>query len=311
MEVISKSTHFNFLKYRYYWIGVSWLLTLMTVYLWVTTGDEKFGVDFRGGTEVVVRFNKPVSVGDIRSGFDNGGVKDSIVQAFENGASDFSIRLSGDESTGEGKAKVEGILKTVAGDAGYTILKEDFVGPVIGEQIRRDAYYAVIFSLLTILIYVGIRFEWRFGLGGIIALLHDVIIAAGICLLTHRQFNAGILAALLTVVGYSINDTIIVYDRIRENLTKALKTGSKRKLHEQTSNDLMSIMNQSINETLSRTILTSMTAFVVCTTLWAFGGGAVSDLSFALMVGILVGTYSSIFVACPTVLAFHSEKKRK
>jgi len=310
MEVISKSTHFNFLKYRYYWIGISWLLALMTVYLWVSTGDEKFGVDFRGGTEVVVRFNKPVSVADIRAGFDNAGIKDSIVQAFENGTSDFSIRLSGDESSGEGKAKVDSILKAVAGDAGYTLLKEDFVGPVIGEQIRRDAYYAVVFSLLSILIYVGLRFEWRFGLGGIIALFHDVIIAAGFCLLTHRQMNAGILAALLTIVGYSINDTIIVYDRIRENLTKALKTGSKKKLHEQTRGDLMSIMNQSINETLSRTILTSMTAFLVCTTLWAFGGGAVSDLSFALMVGILVGTYSSIFVACPTVLAFQKDPRR-
>ncbi len=311
MEVISKTTHFDFLKYRYYWIGLSCLLALMTVYLWVTTGDEKFGVDFRGGTELVVRFEKPISIAEIRNGFDSGGLRDSIVQAFENGSSDFSIRLSGNEGSAEGKKKVDDILKSVSGGASFQVLKEDFVGPVIGEQIRRDAYYAIIFSLISILLYVAIRFEWRFGMGGIIALFHDVVIAIGFCLLTGRQMNAGILAAMLTIVGYSINDTIIVYDRIRENLTKALKTGSKRKLHEHSRSDLMSIMNQSINETLSRTILTSMTAFVVCTTLWAFGGGAVSDLSFALMVGILVGTYSSIFVACPTVLAFQPKKRAK
>ena len=309
MEVISRTTQIDFLKYRYLWIAFSACLLAMTAYLWFSKGDEKFGVDFRGGTELIVRFNDPVSVADIRKAFEGGGVSESIVQGFETGQKDFSIRLSGDESTTEGKKRVEGILKSIS-PAGYTMLKEDFVGPVIGEQIRKDAYYAIILSLIMIMVYVSARFEWRFAIGGVFAVFHDAIIAGGFCLLTDRPMSAGILAALLTIVGYSINDTIVIFDRIRENIAKATKANAKKNLANQSQTDLIEVMNLSLNETLSRTILTSMTAFFVVTTLWLFGGGAVSDLSFALMVGILVGTYSTIFIACPTVLLFTPTKRK-
>lgn len=306
MEVIQKNTHFDFLGLRWFFIATSVILTLLTAYLWFSMGDEKFGVDFRGGTELVVKFKEKVPAGDVRSAFEKGGVKDPIVQAFGDGDHEFSIRLDQGESTEEGKKKVKEILSGVNA-GGYELLKEDFVGPIVGEQIRRDAYYAIVFSLIAIMIYVGARFEWSFALGGIIALFHDVIWAAGFCLLTGRPMSAGILAALLTIVGYSINDTIVIYDRIRENVGKYQKLGNKRKQQGKKA-EMMEIMNLSVNETLSRTILTSMTAFLVCLTLWIFGGGAVSDLSSALTIGVLAGTYSSIFVACPTVLLFIRDK---
>jgi len=310
MEVISKNTHYDFLGWRWLFIAISCALTVMTAYLWFTTGDEKFGVDFRGGRELIVKFHGKTNVADVRDAFEKGGIKEPVVQAFGNSEEDFSIRLGEAQGGEEDKQKIRDIL-TKVNSAGYELLKEDFVGPIVGEQIRRDAYYSIFFSLIAILIYVGARFEWSFALGGIVALFHDVIWAAGFCLLTGRPMSAGILAALLTIVGYSINDTIVIYDRIRENIGKVYKTSSKTKKDPNNSRqDMIDVMNQSVNETLSRTILTSMTAFLVCLMLWLFGGGAVSDLSFALTVGVVAGTYSSIFVACPIVLMFRKDARK-
>jgi preprotein translocase subunit SecF len=300
MQVIKENTHIDFLGKRVFFIVLSLVLNTAALYLWFATGDDKFGVDFRGGTEVVAQFNEGVTVSKVREAFKAGGFPEAVIQAFEGNDNQFSIRLSEDQSTPEGKAKVKGILQTVT-PAGYTLLKEDFVGPVIGEQIRRNAIIALFLSLIAMQIYITARFDWRFAFGGIFALFHDVIITVGICLLMGKVLSAGILAALLTITGYSINDTIIVYDRVRENIAKYQKAAAKKK--GQPTLSLMEIMNISVNETLSRTILTSMTAFFVVATLWLFGGGAVSDLSFSLMIGILIGTYSSIFIACPVVLA--------
>ena len=299
MEILKEPTKFDFLGWRWVFILVTTALLAMTAYLWFGTGDEKFGVDFRGGTEIVARFNADTKASDIRNGFEEAGFKEVIVQAFENGLRDFSVRLSQDQSSEEAKAKVKAVLEK-AQPAGYTLLKEDYVGPIIGDQIRRDAYIAIFLSIIAILIYVGSRFEWEYGVGGIVALIHDVVIAIGFCLLTGVQLSAGILAAMLTIVGYSINDTIVIYDRIRENVAKHNK--AKKKVQEPTNAELTEIMNRSMNETLSRTILTSLTAFFSVTTLWVFGGGAVVDMAFALMVGVVVGCYSTIFIACPTVL---------
>ncbi len=303
MQIIKENTDYDFLGKRRFFIVLSLLLNLMAFILWFTTGDEKYGVDFRGGTELIVRFNEVVTAGELRESLKAGGFLEAIVQAFENSDRDFSIRLALDQSQAEKKEQVRAILQGLK-PGGYQLLKEDYVGPIIGEQIRKDAITALVLSLIAMQIYIGLRFDWRFGAGGIFALFHDVIITVGICLLAHKEMSAGILAALLTITGYSINDTIIVYDRVRENLTKSFKAaGGKKKGSTEVPSKLIDIMNLSVNETLSRTILTSMTAFFVVTTLWLFGGGAVSDLSFALMVGIVIGTYSSIFIACPIVLA--------
>ena len=308
MEIISSRSHFDFLGKRYVFYAFSALLLAMSVYFWVSLGERKYGVDFRGGTELLVHFNEDVHIEDLRSAFEKGGVHEPTVQAFEGSGRDFSVRLAQDQSTAEGKQMVRTILQGVR-PSGYELQKEDFVGPVIGEQIRKSALSAMILSLLAMFIYVTVRFEWRFSLGAIIALFHDAIIAVGCCLATGRPISAEILAAFLTIVGYSMNDTIIVFDRIRENIQKWRKNAGKKDSHrEGTRSWLIEIMNQSINETLSRTILTSLTAFFVVTTLYLLGGGAVIDLAFSLMIGVLVGTYSSIFIACPIVLAFEKRE---
>ncbi|MBP9838040.1 MAG: protein translocase subunit SecF [Proteobacteria bacterium] len=300
MELLKTKTQINFLGMRHVLITVSFLVLAMTFYLWVSQGDTKYGVDFKGGTELIVKFNEAVSAEDVRKAFSNVGLNEVAVQQFQ-GQNQFSIKLAQDQSGEAEKEKLKQILQSVK-PSGFELLKEDFVGPIIGEQIRKDALLALIFSLVAMLTYVAFRFDWRFGVGAIVALFHDVIFTLGFCLLAHKELSAGLLAALLTIVGYSMNDTVIVFDRVRENLTKARKNKSANKQKEDTK-FYIDIMNLSINETLSRTILTSMTAFLVVTTLWLFGGGAVADLNFALMVGILVGTYSSIFIACPFVLA--------
>lgn len=303
MKIFTHSTNFDFIGKRYIFLLLSAFLLGLSAYYWVTLGERKYGVDFRGGTELLVKFNEDVPIEDLRQAFENGGFHEPTVQAFEGSAREFSVRLADDQSHKEGKEQVQGILKSVR-PSGYTVQKEEFVGPVIGEQLRRSALWAMSLSLLAMFVYVTVRFEWRFSLGAIIALFHDAIIAVGLCLATGRPISAEILAAFLTIVGYSMNDTIIVFDRIRENIVKWRKTASKKEAErEGTRSWIIEIMNQSINETLSRTLLTSLTAFFVVFTLFLLGGGAVVDLAFSLMVGVVVGTYSSIFIACPMVLA--------
>lgn len=303
MKIFSGKTTFDFLGLQWWFIGLSAILLAMSAYYWVSLGDNKYGVDFRGGTEILVKFNESVPIEELRSAFEKGGIHEPTVQAFEGSSTDFSVRLAQDQSSADGKKHVREILQGVRA-SGYTLLKEDFVGPVIGEQIRKSALYALSLSMLAMFVYVCIRFEWRFSLAAIIALFHDALIAVGLCLATNRPISAEILAAFLTIVGYSMNDTIIVFDRIRENVQKWRKNAGKTEAaREGTRSWLAEIMNLSINETLSRTILTSLTAFFVVTTLFVLGGGAVVDLAFSLMVGVVLGTYSSIFIACPIVLA--------
>lgn len=310
MQVINEKTQFDFLGKRFIWVGFTLILLLGSLFLWFKQGDSKYGVDFKGGTEIVVRYNEDTSIADIRAAFNKAGFEDITVQNFENSSRDFTVKMSLEQGGTDAKEKFHSVLNSVK-QSGYTVLKEEFVGPIIGEQIRKDGLLAFLLSLVAMQIYIAFRFEWSFGVGGIVALLHDAVIAVGACLLMGMQLSVGILAAVLTITGYSINDTIIVYDRIRENLNKASKAASKKKVHQNEKQFLIDIMNKSINETLSRTILTSATVFFTALILWMFGGGAIADLSFALMIGVLVGTYSSVFVACPIVLFFQKEQNDK
>ena len=206
------------------------------------------------------------------------------------------LRLKGSGEGKEGK-QVREILSSEYGDK-YTLLKEDFVGPVIGDQIKSDGLQAIIFSIIGILIYISMRFEFRFALGAIMALMHDVIITTGIFILSGRELNAPVLAGMLTIIGYSLNDTIVVFDRIRENLMASRKEKGVMK-----KSRFIEILNQSLSQTLNRTVLTSITTLFVVLILWLFGGGAVSDLAYTLVIGVIVGTYSSVFIASPALLA--------
>ncbi|MCL4167099.1 UNVERIFIED_CONTAM: hypothetical protein GTU68_030530, partial [Idotea baltica] len=211
---------------------------------------------------------------------------------------EYSIRLKSDRD-----AKTAGRLKAAlsSSEAGaFEVLKEDFVGPIIGDQIRKDGLTAMAIALICILIYITARFEWRFALGAIFALVHDVIITTGVFVWSGHEISASVLAALLTIIGYSLNDTIIVFDRIRENLATPKNL------------PFLQLVNLSINQTLSRTVLTSVTTLFVVLSLWLLGGGAVSDLAYVLVIGVIVGTYSSIFIACTSVVMLddYGEKRK-
>lgn len=311
MELIKNTTKIDFMGMRYFSIGISWVLCGLAIWVWMSKGDDKYGIDFRGGNEYVVKFAKPVDSGVVRKGLSDGGFKEAIVQVFDNQSDQYSLRLGTQEQKNLTPA-VREILGKIP-DNSFQIIREDFVGPVIGEQIRRDALLAGVFGLAGIMLYVIARFNLAFAIGAVVALFHDAIIAAGATVLSGREVGAATLAAVLTIIGYSVNDTIIVYDRIRENLHFANKSTSAAKkagVSAIQSLNLAGIINLSINETLSRTIITSMTVVFVALTLWLFGGSSLSDLAFTLLVGLIAGTYSSIFVASPIVWGLERSKKK-
>jgi len=313
MAGIEPSTKIDFMGMRRAWIVISILLTAWCAYEWVSTGQNKFGIDFLGGTDVVASFEEEIGSTRIREALLNAGIKDSTVQAFETNsfggkAKEYSIRVKGVEKEGSANV-VKNALNSL--NAKYSVMREDFVGPIIGEKIKKDGYKAIIFAIIGLLIYISYRFEFVFAVGAIISLAHDIFMAAGIFLFFGGEIGASVLAALLTILGYSVNDTIIVYDRIRENLNLR-KTGKGVKVGDKSIRDftLSDIINLSVNQTLSRTILTSGTTLFSCLALWFFGGGAIADLAFVLTIGVITGTYSSIFIAAPVILGFSNPDRK-
>lgn len=313
MEVLTKTTNFDFMRMSTPAIVLSLALLFGSIYLWFASGDDKYGIDFRGGNEFVVQFKQDVPIAALRATLEKNGFTDAVVQSFEGRSDEFSIRVGARSSEDRGAQ----IRTTLAGFEGnsFEIVREDFVGPVIGQQIRDDAIIATIIALLVILVYVTIRFNFAFATGAIVAIFHDAIIATGATILAGKGIGAGSLAAVLTIIGYSVNDTIVIFDRVRENMVLAAKTGSAGKKGASSrlgKASLRDILNLSINETLSRTIITSLTVLFVCLTLWWFGGGAVSDLAYTLMIGVVVGSYSTVFIASPVVaLMIRSESSKK
>jgi len=315
MQILSKETNIDFIGRRHLLAFLSVCLTAFSIYIWFASGDAKFGVDFRGGFEYVVRFNGDVKLQDLRDHLKAGGFGEALVQNFEGGQREFSIRLKapGTDVVEETAKKVKSELSKIQGVT-FEMLKEDYVGPIIGDQIKRDGVKAFIVSLVAILIYVSVRFNFTWALGPILALIHDAVIATGATILSGIELSGATLAAVLTITGYSVSDTIIIYDRIRENLREKERGGSagKKGIGEKLkSMSLMEVMNFSINQTLGRTIITSFTVMIVCLTLWIFGNSSVSELAFTLLIGVIAGTYSTMFVACPTILALQKLKKDK
>jgi len=291
MEFIRPDTNFDFMGKWKLFLWVSWALIGVGVLSLVVRGGPRYGIDFAGGTVIQLQFTKPVVTKDIRAALKDVSGGTAIVQSF--GEDDeFIIQLEQSTEELEGLSKqVRDTLVTALGDDGIEVRRVEMVGPKVGKDLREKGLLAVLFSMGAILLYVWWRFELRFALGAILATLHDVLITIGAFSLFNKQFDLTTLAALLTIVGYSLNDTIVVFDRIRENLKKAGGKG-----------DIAALMNRSVNETLSRTILTSGTTLLVVIALFVLGGGVIHDFAFALLVGIVVGTYSSIYVASPVVL---------
>jgi preprotein translocase subunit SecF len=250
---------------------------------------QNYGVDFTGGSLVEVLFNKPVEVGELRSAL---GGQDAITQF--GGPGDFVIRapLAENRTIDEVAADVQQKLTAAMGEGTFTVQRKELVSPKVGGELQRKAAMAILFSFFITLIYLAIRFETRFGTAAVIATAHDILITLGFLAVMRMEISLTSVAAVLTIVGYSLNDTIIVFDRIRENLHK--KGARKR--------DLIELINESINETLPRTILTSGTTVAVLVALLLLGGAVIRDFTVVLIMGIVVGTYSSIFVASPALV---------
>ena len=299
-EIIRHDIQFDFMAKRKLWAGLSVLFIVVTFILLFTKGLN-YGIDFRGGAEVQIKAPATWDIGKVRNALSDGGLKNFKVQQIGVPTdSQYLVKTEGDESTMNAvKETVDGILKkeVQAGET-YRIEKTDVVGAAAGASLRMSGILSMLYALICILIYVAIRFDARYAPGAVLALFHDTVIVVGVFILTQKQFDLQILAAILALIGYSNNDTIIVFDRIREEL------------HANPSMNIVAVVNKSINETLGRTVLTSLSTFLTVFSLWIFGGKALEDFAFTLMVGIIVGTYSSVFIASSLVV-FITEYQQK
>jgi preprotein translocase subunit SecF len=295
MEFIKSGTNFDFVGKMKIALACSLAVIIIGMASIVWHGGLNYGIDFAGGTLVQIKFQKEPSADAIRSAFTPIGLENSIIQSFgENEVVIRTAELSSDQRGLSGK--IEDALTAVYGKDSFEIRRVEVVGPKVGSDLTRKAILALVFSWIGMLIYIAWRFEFRYAVGGILALIHDVIITVGVFSLLNKEFDLNIVAALLTIIGYSINDTIVIYDRIRENVRKNVKQS------------LRDIINLSVNQTLSRTILTSFTVFLVVAILFFFGGAVIHDFAFALLIGVVVGAYSTVFIASPIVLAFEKIK---
>ncbi|MFH2092869.1 MAG: protein translocase subunit SecF [Pseudomonadota bacterium] len=339
MQIIKSDINIDFIGKQKYGFILSALLILISIGSLIVHNGPNYGIDFVGGTLIQVKFAQPVDVGKIRSALTDLGFNDASVQNFgQAGENEFLIRTSSPEASGQGLSdKISEAIKLSTGIM-PDIRRTEMVGPQVGKDLRKSALLAIFYSLLFITIYISGRFElkWilsgvtagslmtavyflsifnvsivfliagslivtlilfkvlqlKYAMGAIVALLHDVLITVGIFSILNLDFSLPIIAALLTIIGYSLNDTIIVFDRIRENVKG-----------EKNMEALPLLFNRSINETLSRTILTSATTLIVLFALYFLGGEIIHNFAFAMIIGIVIGTYSSIFVASPIVLA--------
>ena len=342
MEFIKPGINFDFVGRRKFAFILSLVLILVGLAGIIWRGAGLYGIDFAGGTIIQLRFSNPTNADKIKEGLKPLGLQRSAIQSFGGDAENvFLIRTDVSRSELANLSKeVKDSLERTYGDNTVAVERVEMVGPKVGKDLRQKALLAIYYALLFIAIYISGRFElkwmaglimagalilgvyvlrsvgmsipmlimaalvitmaccWvlrlKYALGAVIALIHDVMITVGAFALTNKEFDLTVVAALLTIIGYSLNDTIIVFDRIRENLLKARKR------------DFGEVVNSSINQTLSRTILTSGTTLAVVTTLFILGGGVIHDFAFALMVGVVVGTYSSIFVASPVLIAWQA-----
>ena len=285
MQIFSKDKTYDFMGKSNVFISIS-LVLILASYFFLYTKGLNYGIDFSGGTVVQVKYDKKAPIKKIRESIAKDKVFANATITEFGSPEEIVIRFattSGNVSTDAGD-KIKNLLK---GTGNFEIRRVDIVGPKVGGELREKGMMAMVMSIIVILIYVGFRFEWRFALASVLALVHDISIAMGAIALFQVDFNLDVLAALLTLLGYSLNDTIIVFDRIREGM------GDTKDMN------LFNVINDSVSKTLSRTILTSLTTFFVVLTLFLLGGEIIYSFSFTLLVGIIVGTYSSVFVASP------------
>ena len=295
MQILDKKTDYNFMSKRKVAAVFSILLLLSSITSLVMQGLN-FGIDFTGGTMIELSYKEEVKLESIRSTLEKDGYGDAIVQNFGS-IHDVLIRLPILETENMAELSNEIVATLQSGnESKIDVRRVEFVGPQVGEELTEQGGLAMLYALIGILIYVSLRFEYRFAIGSVVALVHDVLLTLGFFSILQLEFDLTVLAAILAIIGYSLNDTIVVFDRIRETFLKMRKGTSEV------------IVNRALNDTLSRTLMTSATTLLVVTSLFFFGGEVIHAFSIALMLGIVVGTYSSVYIASNTILSMGVSK---
>lgn len=287
----------DFVKLFKYFSLLSLALVVGTIVLFFSKGLN-YGVDFRGGVEMQVKFEKTIDVSALRNQLDDLYLSQlqSIGEASQN---EFLLKLDTDNmDLNVLSAKVEEVLKQNYADNKFEILKTDIVGPKAGEELRTSAFKAIAWAIIAIMIYLALRFDYKFAPGAVVALIHDILIIIGVFIITEKEFSLQIVAALLAIIGYSVNDTVVIYDRVREVE------------QEHPSLSTFEVINRSINETMARTINTSLTTLGVSIVMLIWGGPVIHDFFFAMTVGLILGVYSTIFIAVPMTVLFEKLKPK-
>lgn len=301
MELLKPGTRIDFIGKMRKAVFISIALIIISIGFLIYHKGPNWGVEFTGGTEIHIKLAKEVSIEDVKKTLEATGFPPDVVQQLGlTSDHEYLIRFSPelvkfDQIQGF-QTELEKIIATNELFKGGSIQRVDYIGPSVGKELIEKAIIAILLGCVGILIYVMIRFEFGFAMGAVIALLHDTVITLGAISLMDKEFTLALVAALLTVIGYSVNDTIIIFDRIRENLKKSGKLSFRE------------VVNEGINQTLSRTILTSLTVFLVLIPLFLFGGSVIHDFAFTLIVGAIVGTYSSVFIASTFVIYWRERK---
>jgi preprotein translocase subunit SecF len=301
MELLGK-TNIDFIGKRNISFVISAIISIIGIIgiIQIARGEANMGIDFSGGTSMQLKFAKPLPIADARAALHKNGIAKAELQEIKDG-NKLLIKIDKNTSLALGKAAeaVQTALKKEFADNTFTVESSTEIGPSIGDKLRKDTLVAVFISLLGIILYIAWRFDFKFGIGAVIATMHDCLAMIAVFYLMNKEINLLFITAVLTIAGYSLTDTVVVFDRIRENLHKNLKSA------------MHTIFNLSINEVLSRTIVTSLTTFLASVSLFMFGGEVIHDFSFALVVGILVATYSSVFVASPIVAILETRALEK
>jgi preprotein translocase subunit SecF len=291
MELLGK-TNIDFIGKRNIAFVISAIISIIGIIgiIQIARGEANMGIDFSGGTSMQLKFTKPLPIADARAALHKNGIAKAELQEIKDG-NKLLIKIDKNTSLALGKASeaVQTAFKKEFADNVFSVDSSTEIGPSIGDKLRNDTLVAVVISLLGIILYIAWRFDLKFGIGAVIATMHDCLAMIAVFYLMNKEINLLFITAVLTIAGYSLTDTVVVFDRIRENLHKNLKSA------------MHTIFNLSINEVLSRTIVTSLTVFLASASLFFFGGEVIHDFAFALLVGVLVATYSSVFVASPIV----------
>lgn len=298
LEII-KNTNIDFMgkrKFAFIFSGILAIIGIIAV-IQVANGRANMGIDFAGGTAIQLKFTKPVNLAAVRNALESGGVKDFELQDIP-AANKVLIRVKkSEQQLGKSADAITSVITQKLPDNPYVVDSTTEIGPKVGSRLRTDAAKAIAMSVIGILVYIAIRFRFDFAVGATIATFHDVLAVLGVFYLLGLEINLIVVTALLTIAGYSLTDTVVVFDRIRENLKS------------RTKDSVEAVMNLSINEVLSRTIVTSFTVLLTSLALFFFGGEVIHEFALAMILGVIIGTYSSVFVASPIVLLWSGKKK--